>query len=140
MFVVVPFFSGHDGTRAKSLRDSMLGRHDIQPKDATNYDANDDSNWELGEREMADCVTYAFLHNAIGSLAFLDMFILGGDIQWDLVFESLVLDALELPVHVDLLDGESPVGIYGYNSNEAIQESIRCRISNTLACAKLQMD
>ena len=96
----------------------MLGRHDIQPKDATDDDANDDSDWELGERELADCTMYTFLHSAIGSLDFLDMLIFGGDIQWDLIFKSLVLDTLELSVHIDLLDGESPIDIYSCNGNE----------------------
>ena len=99
----------------------MFGRHDIQPKDATNYDANNDSNWDLGEREMTDGATYAFLHSAIGSLDFLDMLILGGDIHcFFSVFESLVLDALELSVHADLLNGESSAGIDGCNGNEAL--------------------
>ena len=139
MFVEIPLFSSHDGARAKSLRDFMLGRQDIQPNDATNYDANDDSNWDLGEREVTDGGTHAFLDGAIGSLDFFDVLILGGDIKAYFCFESLVLDTLGSSVHVDLLDGESSVGIGVGNGNETLQKSIRCRVGNILACAKFQM-
>ena len=86
VFVEILFLSSHDVTRAKSLRDSKLGRHGIQPKDATNNDANDDSNWDFGERKVTDGGTHAFLDSAIGSLDFFDMLILGIDIQYSVVF------------------------------------------------------
>ena len=70
---------------------------------------------------------------------FFDVLILDGDIKGDSFFESLVLDTLELSVHVDFLDGESSVGVVDGNSNETLQKSIRCRVGNILACTRFQM-
>ena len=72
MFVEIPLFSGYD-----VYENSMLAWHDIQPNDTPNYDVNDDSNRDLGERKVTDGATYAILYGAIGSPGFFYMLILG---------------------------------------------------------------
>lgn len=63
------------------MSDSILSQHSVQPEDASNNDANEDSGGiNLGERQVAYGETDTFFHNLIGSFDFLDMFVVGGNI------------------------------------------------------------